>query len=132
MPSIGPDRVNPEGELLDHVVDEANGVLLAVPPVDLQGPDPGGIIGGGEWITPRQLTVLSLELQERDVDLDVMTRYLLGIAVGGHRASTHSVRQSVQPMSAQNPIHACVGDLDAVVALEILDDANRPQVIGTA
>jgi hypothetical protein len=44
MPTIRPHGVNPEGKLLDHVVDEGDRILLRVAPVDLEGPHPGGII----------------------------------------------------------------------------------------
>jgi hypothetical protein len=38
MPAVRPHGFNPEGELLDDVVDEGDRVLLRVAPVDLEGP----------------------------------------------------------------------------------------------
>lgn len=37
MAAVGADRVNPEREPLDHVVDELDGAGLVVPRIDLQG-----------------------------------------------------------------------------------------------
>ena len=45
--AIGPDHLDAEGELLDHVGDEVDGVGLIAPVVDLQGPDTCGVVDGG-------------------------------------------------------------------------------------
>jgi len=37
VPVVGPDRVDAEGEALDHVVEEVDGALLVVALVDAQG-----------------------------------------------------------------------------------------------
>ena len=42
---------------------------------------------------------LALESQEGHVDLDMMTRYLLGVAMGVNRAPAHPARKPVQPIS---------------------------------
>jgi hypothetical protein len=42
--AVSAHGVNPEGKLLDDVVDEGDGVLLGVAVVDLEGPHPRGIV----------------------------------------------------------------------------------------
>ena len=37
--AIGPDRMNPEGEFLDYVVEEADRILLRMPLVDFECSD---------------------------------------------------------------------------------------------
>jgi hypothetical protein len=38
--------MDPEWESFYHVIDEVDGACLIVPSVDLQGPDPRGVIDG--------------------------------------------------------------------------------------
>jgi hypothetical protein len=132
MSAIGSDRVDPEGELLNDILDEVDGILLGVAPIDLQRANTGGVINGRILEAADLPAVLSLERQELDIDLDVMTGHLLGVAMGMHRTSPHSARKPVHPMPAQDAVHAGIGDLHPVVALEIPDDANGPQVVGAA
>ena len=99
MSTIGSDRMDPERELFNHVVDEVDGVLLRVTPIDLQRPDAGGVIDGRILEAADAPAGLSLESQEGYVDLDVMTRYLLGVAMGMNRTPTHPARKPVQPIS---------------------------------
>ena len=80
--AIGPDRVNPERKLFDHGVDEVDRVLLIVPPVDRQRSDLGGMIDASLWLAACSLAILSFEFQKRTVDLDVVTRHLLGDSSG--------------------------------------------------
>jgi len=65
-------HLDPEGELLDHVVDEVDGVGLIVPVVDFQGPDACGVVDGGVLVTLDRSAIFAFERQELDVDLDVV------------------------------------------------------------
>jgi len=47
MAAIGADHLDAEGELVDDVIDEVDGVGLVVPGVDLDGPNAGGVVDGG-------------------------------------------------------------------------------------
>ena len=50
MAPVRADRVNPEGELLDKVINEVTGVGLVVSRVNLEGAHPGRIIDSGVLI----------------------------------------------------------------------------------
>ena len=49
-----------------------------------------------------------------------------------HCASADAPRQSSHPVPPQDAVDASVGDPDAVIALEIPDDPDGPEVVGTA
>jgi hypothetical protein len=65
--AVGPDGMNPEGEFLDHVVDEADRILLRMSLVDLECSDARSIIDGRLLVAASRVAVLSDEFQERDV-----------------------------------------------------------------
>jgi hypothetical protein len=50
VPVVGADRVDAEGEALDHVVDEVDRALLVVARVDAQSADPGRVVDRRELI----------------------------------------------------------------------------------
>ena len=58
---IGPNRVDPEGEFLDNVVNKGDGILLVVTAVDLERPYPGGVIDGSVLKTSNSMSVGVLE-----------------------------------------------------------------------
>ena len=90
--SIGTDGVDAKGELLDHVVYEVYGVLLSIAFVDLQGSNPGGIVNGGVLETPDLLPFGALESKKGHINLDVVARYLLGVATGVNCPTTDVLR----------------------------------------
>ena len=87
MATVGPYRMHPKRKLLDHVVEEVHGVLLGMARVDLQRSDACSVINGRVLISPRRPPVFPDELQERDVNLHVVPRDLLGVPVRVHRSS---------------------------------------------
>ncbi len=58
--AVGSDGLDPEGELLDDVIDEVDGVGLRVTPVDLQRPNPRRIIDGRVLIPSHRPTPFPL------------------------------------------------------------------------
>ena len=64
MAIVGSNFSDPEGELVDDIVDEVDGVGLGVFPVDLEGPHAGCIIDSCELETPYLLAALPPEGQE--------------------------------------------------------------------
>ena len=68
MPPVGSHRMHPNRELLDHVVEEVEGVLLGVPRRDPEGADARGIVNGGvlvagvSRVSRRGLTLLGVIL----------------------------------------------------------------------
>lgn len=79
MGPIGPDRVDPKWELLDHVVNEVDRARLVVAPVNLERSGPCGIVNGRVLEGTDLGAVSGLDVQELHVHLDVMTGNLLGI-----------------------------------------------------
>ena len=51
MPSIGSDGIDPERELLDHIINELDGALLVMLPVYLKHSDTGSVINSCVLIT---------------------------------------------------------------------------------
>ena len=77
---VRPDRVDAEGELLDHVVDEVDRACLIVPRVDLQRANASRLIDRRALEAPDGTARLGLERQELQVDLDVAAWGLPGLA----------------------------------------------------
>ena len=59
-----------------------------------------------------------------------MARDLLFVAVGVHRPPPNTVREPVQPVALERPVHRGVADPDAVVALQVPGDTDGPEVVG--
>lgn len=91
---VGADHRGAEGELLDNIINEVDGVLLRVPLVDLQRPDAGGVVDGGVLEAPHRLCRLVREDQELYIDLDMMARHLLLIPLPElHPVFSYMLRQ---------------------------------------
>ncbi len=76
--------------------------------------------------------VLADEGQKLDAHLDVMPRYLLVVAIGVDAVHARCAQRSANAVSAQNACHASVGDFDAVIARQIPNDPDRPEMILTS
>jgi hypothetical protein len=99
---------------------------------DFERPDARRIVGGGILELPDFLAALPNEGEELDVHLDMMAEHLLVIALGADLAHARSVRQAANAVAPEDTRHACVGDLNVVVARQIPDDPNRPEVVFAA
>ena len=64
-----------------------------MPIVDLQGANAGGIVDSRVLVALDGFPVFSLEFQELDVDLDLVTRHLLLISLGMDLANTRAAGQ---------------------------------------
>src|SRR6516162_5570417 len=130
MPAVRPHGVNPERELLDDMVDEGDRVLLRVTPVDLESPHPGGIIDRRVLVAANPLAVFAPQRQELHVDLHVMAGDLFLVPMRVHGAPPDAIREPVHPMALQGAVYRGVPDPDVVVALQVPDNPDRPEVIG--
>lgn len=90
MSPVRPDGVDPEGELRQHVIYEADGIGLVVARVDLECSYPRGIVYGFALEATNSLAVRSLEREHLDVHLNVMTRNFFRIAARVQRPATGS------------------------------------------
>ena len=79
MAPIGTDRVDPEWELLDDVVDETGGILLVVTVVDFERSHPCGIINGRVLEAANSMPVRALKAQNLHVCLHMMARDLFRV-----------------------------------------------------
>ena len=94
MTTVRADGVNAEGELLDHVVDERNGIFLVMAIVDPQGPDSGGIVNGRVLVSSDSLVLCGFQAQKLDIHLDMVARNLLGIPAGVNRSPVRILWQT--------------------------------------
>jgi hypothetical protein len=59
----------------------------------------------------------------------VVARDLLLVAVGVYSPSANPIGEPIHAMSLANPVNGGIGCLDAVIALQVPHDPNRPHVI---
>ena len=132
MATVSPYRMQPKRKLRDHVVEAVHGVLLGMARVALQRSDARSVINGRVLIPPRRLPVFPDELQERDVNLPVMPGDLCGVPVRVHGSSPDATGSSIQAVAPEDAGDPGFRNRDAVIALEIPDDADRAEVIRAA
>ena len=126
---VGAYLLDTEGELFDDVVNGVGGAGLRVALVNFQGAHPRGVVNRCILVALDLLALFPFEDQEPDVDLDVMTRHLLIVALGVHLSQSGPPRQAAQSMALEGAIDSCVGDFDGVIALQVPDDPDRSEMI---
>ena len=84
-------HLDPERKLFDDVVYGVDGVGLGVALVDLESPNACGVIDRRLLVAPHRTASFSLQSQELDIHLHVMTRDLLLVAVRVNSTSSDSV-----------------------------------------
>ena len=129
MTSIGSNGSYPKRELLDHIVDEVDGVGLRMAAVHLECANSRGVIDGRVLVTPHRRALLPYQRQELHVHLHVVAGNLLLVPVRMDGAPSDAVRKSVEAMPLADPVDGRVGRLDVVVASEVPDNADRPRVV---
>ena len=88
MSTIRAYRMDAERKLLHHVVNKIDRAFLVVLLIDLQGADPSGIIDSRVLIATRLFTIRGNQRQELDVNLDLVSGNLLGIAMSVKSTAT--------------------------------------------
>lgn len=116
MAVIGADRMDSERKLGDYVINEVNGVSLRVPGVDLQSSDACCIVIGRIREPLHLLPIRAFEFQKFDVNLDMVTRYLLFISFCLDRALLGILGQPAHAIPFQNIPNARGGNLDFVIS----------------
>jgi hypothetical protein len=122
--------VDAERELVDGVVDEFDGVVLIVTIVDLEGSHACGIIDGRVLKAPDSMPLGALEAHNLHVCLNMMARDRLGVTVRVNGSPAHVSRQSTESVANQRPIHACIGDVDTVIADQVPRNSLRAKAVG--
>ena len=128
--AISAHGVDPKRELREHVVDERDCVLLGVATIDTKGADSGRVVNGRVQVAPNASAGWPLQCEDFHVGLHVMARYLLGVAMGVDGPATHPIRQDAQAVAAEDPVDRGVRNADAVVARQVPDDPDRPEMVG--
>ena len=71
---VGADCVETEGESLNHIIYEINGIGLGMMLIDFQGSNKGSVVLGGVLEAPRLLAFCCLQIQEFEVHLGMVAR----------------------------------------------------------
>ena len=129
---IGSHFFDAERELGDDIVDEGDGIGLIVALIDFESPDAGCIVNGGVLITLDRFVIFVREGQELNIDLDLVAGDLFLIPDGVNFAQPRSAWQLAYPIAFEDTINTCAIYLDVMVAGEIPDDANRPEMVSLA
>ena len=102
---VGANRRYTEGELLYHMVDEVNGILLCVSLVDFQSADPGCVVNGGILEATHLLLFRIFEVEELHINLDVMAGYLFLVALRQHGPLPGVARQAIEAVAQEYVSH---------------------------
>ena len=126
---VGSDFANAEWKLFNDIVDEVDGAGLVVALIDLEGSDAGGVINSCVLITLDRFVAFALERQELNINLDVMTRHLFLVTLGVDLAQPCAPWKPADTIALENAVNASTGYFDVMVAGEIPDNADRPEMV---
>ena len=130
--TVSSNLTNVEWELGNDVVDERNGADLIVTLIDFERSDAGGIINSSVLVTLDWLVVFAIECQELYFDLDLVARNLFLVSDSVDFAQPDAPWQRAYPITFADSINTCARDLDVMIAGEIPDHANRPEMASLA
>jgi len=119
MAPVRAECVNPEGELLDKVVNEVTGISLVVTGVDLESAYPRRIIDCSVLIPFDCFFVFIQKLQKLNINLNVVTRHLFLIPLGVDFMSAHVPRKAVKAKSTQGTVDRGVTYSKIVITLQV-------------
>ena len=105
---------------------------MAVPALDFQRPDAGGVVYGGVLMACDQPSIFPSTDQVLDVNLDLVTRNLFLVAGGLDLAEPCSSSEPIQDTAIEDRGYAGSGDLDVMVAGQLPSNSYWPQVVGLA
>lgn len=126
---VSSNFANAERELFNDMINEVDRVCLRVFVVDLKCPDTCRIVDCCVLEPADLLAVFPLKGQELDVYLDVVTWNLLLISLCVKLSQACASGQSIEAVAPENAVDPSIRDLDVVIARQVPDDPDRPQVI---
>ncbi len=97
--------------------------------INLQGPDPGGIVDGGVLEPLDRFSLGTNEFQELGVNLDVVSRRLLLVPIGWNRSDRTILREAVHFVAPKYLVDPSSGNPGGVIAHQLRDDPRRPEMI---
>ena len=126
---VGLDDEHSKRQTTEHFVDEPDGGALVARVVDLQDPNSGAIVNGGELIEPPARPGNSF--QELHIELQSVTRQWLLIALPPFPVRSVFLirRQTVQAMPLEDAMHRGHRDRDVMEPEQIRCDPARSEVI---
>lgn len=129
VPIIGSNFFDAEGELGDDIVDEGVGICLIMALIDFEGSNASSIINGGILVACDRHVVFAFECQKLHIKLNLMTRNLFLVPYGVNFAKASTVRRTTYPIAFEDAVDSSARDLDVMVAGQIPDNANWPQMV---
>ena len=120
---VGPNSMNAKRESFDHMIDKINGILLCMSIIDFKCPYPRGIINGCVLESSDFSSFFAFQFEELDINLYVMTRNLLFIAMCQYRSTPFIPGKTIDSMPLQYSIYSDLRNLKSfMIALNILVD----------
>lgn len=129
MAIVSSNFANAEKKLVNDMIDEVDRVCLRVFVVDLECPDKCRIVDCGVLEPTHLLAAFPFKGQKFDVYLDVMTRYLFLIPFGVQFTHPRTSGQAVEAVTSEGAINPGIRDFDVVIARQVPNDPNMPQMI---
>ena len=126
---VGLHDMHAKRQTPEHFVNELYGHALVARIEDFEDSNPRAIVNGRELKQPSACTGNALE--ELHVDLQVMPRgeLLISLPALAVRPVLLIRRQTIHPVSLQNPMHRRSCDQDLMKAMEIRGDSSGPEMI---
>jgi hypothetical protein len=129
MAVVGSYLANAERELFDDVVNEVDRIGLGVLVVDLEGAYARCVVNSGVLKVAHRPAAFPFERQELNVNLDMVARNLLIAAFRVHFAHPGTSGEPVETIAPENAVNPGIRDFDVVVARQIPNDPDWPQMI---
>ncbi len=104
VPSIGSDGIDPKRELLDHIINELDGALLVMLPVNLKRSDTGCVIDRRVLIAANLVSFVVFQRQELHIDLNMMPRNRFSISFGVQSPPWCCFGQPVKAVASQDTV----------------------------
>ena len=104
VPSIGSDGIDPKRKLLDHVINELDGALLIVLPVDLKRSDTGCVIDSRVLIASDLVSFVVFQRQELHIDLNMMPRNRFSVSFGVQSPPWCFFGQPIKAVASQDAV----------------------------
>lgn len=129
---IRPNFSNAKRKLFDDVVNEVDRICLCVLFIYFKRSNTRCIIDCSILKPAHFLTAFSFESQKLNVHFNMMPWHLFLIAFGVQFPHSCASGQTVETVALEDTVNSCIRDFDAMIARQIPDDPDWPEVIFAA